>query len=97
MKRTASRGAFIMRIMEIVTIICAALAALILLLGVSGANGAPQEAAAAAIAATLVIIPYAVTAMLQRREIMRILKGDERISKSRPPERDRPADFGAQV
>ena len=60
-----------MRAMEIITYICGALATLVLILGIVGANGAPQEAAAAAIAGALVVIPYCITATLQRRELLR--------------------------
>jgi membrane protein implicated in regulation of membrane protease activity len=65
-----------MRVWEIATFISAALAGVILLLGVGGAAGAPQEAAAAAIALALVAIPYCVSATLQRRELVRLLRVD---------------------
>lgn len=62
-----------MRAWEIVTYICAAIGGFLLFTGLAGANGAPQEAAAAAIAAAFVIIPYAVTSTMQRREILKKL------------------------
>ena len=59
-----------MRFMEIITYIAATLAGLILILGESSANGAPQEAAIAALAAAMTIIPYAITATIQKRVLI---------------------------
>lgn len=67
-----------MRAMEVITYIMAVLASLVLILGISGAAGAPQEAAAGAVAAAMVIIPYAITATMQRRSVLqRLAKADD--------------------
>ena len=60
-----------MKILENITFIGAGIGALFLLLGLTSSSGAPQEAAAAAMAIAFVAIPYCVTSVLQRREIMR--------------------------
>lgn len=59
-----------MRAMEITTHVLATLAGVVLLVGELGANGAPQEAAVASLAAAIAIIPYVITATMQRRELM---------------------------
>jgi hypothetical protein len=55
-----------MRVMEIITYIAAVIAAFVLFATESSANGAPQEAAGAALALGIVVIPYCVTATMQR-------------------------------
>ena len=66
-----------MRVMELVTVICSVIGFGILVLGIGGANGAPQEASAAAMAAALAIIPYTITATLQRRALLKQRAPDE--------------------
>jgi len=67
-----------MKIFSIMTFIAAGLAAVFLFGGVSGARGAPQEAAAGAVAAAMVVIPYAVTSILQRARIIHLLEMNQR-------------------
>ena len=59
-----------MKAFEVITSICAVLAALMLLVAFTGSNGAPQEAAGAAMAVALVVIPYCVLSMLQRKKLI---------------------------
>lgn len=60
-----------MKFFETLTFIGAAIGGLFLLLGLTASQGAPQEAAAAGMAIAFVAIPYCVTSVLQRREIIR--------------------------
>ena len=62
-----------LRVFEVLTWIGAALGGLMLFGGLSAANGAPQEAAAAAMAVALVVIPYCILGMLQRRQMLKEL------------------------
>ena len=61
-------------LMQIITVIAAAIAGLILFFVVTGANGAPQEAAGAAFAVAIIVIPYCVTAMMQRTALIEATK-----------------------
>lgn len=60
-----------MKAFEIITGSCALIAALMLAGTMFGSSGAPQEAAGAAMAVALVVIPYCVLSMLQRRELIK--------------------------
>lgn len=60
-----------MKAFELATFVGAGIGALFLLLGLTASSGAPQEAAAAGMAIAFVAIPYCVTSVLQRREIIR--------------------------
>ncbi len=57
-------------IMRVVTGIAAVLALLVLFATFSTATGAPQEAAGTALALAIIIIPYCVTAMMQRSALI---------------------------
>ena len=59
-----------MKFFEILTYVGSSLGMLFLMLTFS-AKGAPQEAAGAAIAVALAVIPYCITATLQRAEILK--------------------------
>lgn len=59
-----------MKIFEILTYVGCGIGAL-LLLATFGANGAPQEAAGAAMAVGFCVVPYCVTATLQRAALLR--------------------------
>lgn len=59
-----------MRAMEVITFVCGAIAAFFVFIGLFATNGAPQEASAAAMAVAIIGIPYAITATLQRRELL---------------------------
>lgn len=64
-----------MQVMSILTIIGALVGAL-MLAGTFAATGAPQEAAGAAMAVAFVVIPYCVTAMLQRKRLIELAEKD---------------------
>jgi hypothetical protein len=70
-----------LRLFEILTWIGAAFASLLLLTAFAGGISAPQQAAAAGMAIGLVVIPYCVTGMLQRREMI----GPKKTSYAPPP------------
>jgi hypothetical protein len=59
-----------MRIMEIITYIAAVIAVLVLWATEATANGAPQEAAGAAFAIGIAVIPYCITATMQRSRLL---------------------------
>lgn len=59
-----------MKALEIITYIGCALGAL-MLLGTFAASGAPQEAAGAAMAVAFCVIPYCITATVQRAALLR--------------------------
>ena len=63
-----------MKVLEILTYIGCAIGTLFLLLAF-GENGAPQEASAAAMAVAFCVIPYCVTATLQRSALLQ--RGDK--------------------
>lgn len=64
-----------MKFFEILTYIGSAIGMLFLMLTFS-ANGAPQEAAGAAIAVAFAVIPYCITATLQRAALLRKTKSE---------------------
>ena len=58
-----------MKILEIVTYVGCAIGTLFLLMAF-GASGAPQEASAAAMAVAFCVIPYCITATVQRAALL---------------------------
>jgi hypothetical protein len=59
-----------MKVLEILTYIGCAIGTLFLLMAF-GANGAPQEASAAAMAVAFCVIPYCLTATVQRAALLK--------------------------
>lgn len=59
-----------LKLFEILTGVGAALAALLLFTAFAGGMSAPQQGAAAAIALGMVVTPYCVLAMLQRKRLL---------------------------
>ena len=56
---------------EAITFLGVLLGAFLLFMTFTSASGAPQQAAGAAMAMAVVVIPYCMTAMLQRAELLK--------------------------
>lgn len=59
-----------MAFIKIMTYVAAVVAGLVFFVTVSAANGAPQEAAGSAMALVIVVIPYCISATMQRARIL---------------------------